>query len=145
MVIPEPDEELDVDKIREIARLKKKNKKSDSSCDATNWSHDIADEFENEEEEDKKVVESKIENKFQENIFFSNKVKEMKSIMGGFDPEQKAKKDKMRALTIMGGTITEEFKMRTERATKKINEADDFLKKGENIKALKCAIEVIFR
>lgn len=145
MVIPEPDEELDVDKIREIARLKKKNKKSDSSCDATNGSHDIADEFENEEEEDKKVVESKIENKFQENIFFSNKVKEMKSIMGGFDPEQKAKKDKMRALTIMGGTITEEFKMRTERATKKINEADDFLKKGENIKALKCAIEVIFR
>ena len=145
MLMPEPDEELDADKIREIARLKKKNKRSDSSCDAANGSHDIAEELENEEEEDEKVIESKKEDKIQENIFLNNQIKEMKSIRVVLDPNFKAKNDKMRALTIMGGTINEEYKMRTERAIKKISEAQEFLKKGENVKALKCAVEVNFK
>ena len=139
------EEELDIDRIREIVKMKQKNKSSDSSCNAANGSHEIAEEYENqeEEEEDQKEFEVKEENKLHTQLLdVDHKVKEMKSITHINPFISGNQKNNIRASTIMGGTLNEEFKMRTERAIKKIEEAIGFLKNGDKVKALKASVEV---
>jgi len=142
------EEELDIDRIREIVKMKQKNKSSDSSCNATHGSHEIAEEYENqeedvEEEEDQKEFVVKEENKLNTQLLdVDHKVKEMKSITHINPFISGNQKNNIRASTIMGGTLNEEFKMRTERAIKKIEEAIGFLKNGDKVKALKASVEV---
>lgn len=173
MVIPNnQDHLLDLEKIKEIARQRKQNKKSSSSGNATNGSHEVADEFEQNEskedkkieyeEEDKKIIinnedknnkalQNEEKNEVKTNLKLERKNETFNEICSEFFPiqtmNQKASNNKkmkqIRAQTILGGTTSEEFKSRMERATKKMDEANDYFAKGEKIKALKCSIEVI--